>query len=70
MKGLFSRALIALAALANRRQRRGRPRAACPTCGLPQALAQEVARYRRYCPQVVVRACPFDPRRGVWRLRR
>ncbi|WP_243027770.1 hypothetical protein [Thermus albus] len=44
--------------------------ARCPRCHLPKALAEEVARHRRFCPQVAVRACPFDPRKGLWRLRR
>jgi|UPI0003771B32 hypothetical protein len=43
---------------------------ACPRCGLPRALAEEVARHRRHCPHVAFRACPFDPRKGVYRLRR
>ncbi|MFN3179863.1 MAG: hypothetical protein ACK41R_06930 [Thermus sp.] len=28
-----------------------------------------VAQHRRHCPQVAVRACPFDPRRGLYRQR-
>ncbi|WP_353300053.1 hypothetical protein [Thermus thermophilus] len=46
-------------------QRRG-----CPVCGLPKGLAREVRAYRRHCPQVAFRACPYDPRRGLWRQRR
>ncbi|WP_038057774.1 hypothetical protein [Thermus amyloliquefaciens] len=49
--------------------RRRRP-AACPQCGLPRALALEVARHRRFCPHVAFRACPYDPRKGVYRQRR
>uniref|UniRef100_A0A7V4A1P3 Uncharacterized protein n=1 Tax=Thermus tengchongensis TaxID=1214928 RepID=A0A7V4A1P3_9DEIN len=49
--------------------RRRRP-PACPRCGLPRALALEVSRHRRFCPQVAFRACPFDPRKGVYRQRR
>ncbi|GAB5603573.1 hypothetical protein FJNA_20990 [Thermus sp. FJN-A] len=42
----------------------------CPRCGLPRALALEVSRHRRFCPHVAFRACPFDPRRGLYRQRR
>ncbi|BDG15716.1 hypothetical protein TbrSNM41_04500 [Thermus brockianus] len=44
--------------------------ACCPRCGLPRGLAEEVRRYRRFCPHVAFRACPFDPRKGTYRLRR
>lgn len=63
--GLFA----LLAALVYTLVRRRRP-LACPRCGLPRALALEVARHRRFCPQVAFRACPFDPRKGVYRQRR
>ncbi|RTG94653.1 hypothetical protein [Thermus scotoductus] len=68
--GLFFLLLLALTllGLAYRMQNASPPR--CPRCRLPRAMAEEVARYRRHCPQVAVRACPFDPRRGVYRLRR
>uniref|UniRef100_A0A7C2GJJ7 Uncharacterized protein n=1 Tax=Thermus islandicus TaxID=540988 RepID=A0A7C2GJJ7_9DEIN len=58
-------ALLPLPFLLRRRSAR-----ACPACGLPRALAAQVARYQRFCPRVAVRACPFDPRRGVYRQRR
>ncbi|MEZ0346889.1 MAG: hypothetical protein ABWJ90_00040 [Thermus sp.] len=44
--------------------------AACPACGLPRGLAEEVRRHGRFCPHVASRAFPFDPRKGVYRLRR
>ncbi|MDT7909921.1 hypothetical protein [Thermus sp.] len=50
-------------------QRTRRP-GPCPVCGLPRPLAEEVRRYRRFCPHVAFRACPFDPRKGLYRLRR
>ncbi|AEV15747.1 MAG: hypothetical protein NZ846_10015 [Thermus sp.] len=49
---------------------RPKPPARCPRCGLPRALAEEVRRHRRFCPHLAFRACPFDPRKGVYRLRR
>ena len=33
-------------------------------------MAREVKAYRRHCPRVAFRACPYDPRRGLWRQRR
>ncbi|WP_022798640.1 hypothetical protein [Thermus islandicus] len=62
---LFFLALLPVPFLLRRRSAR-----ACPACGLPLALAAQVARYRRFCPHVAARACPFDPRRGVYRQRR
>lgn len=62
--------LSGLALLLAYRLQQASPKTRCPRCHLPKALAEEVARYRRHCPQVAVRACPFDPRRGVYRLRR
>lgn len=62
--------LLGLALLLAQRMRQASSRARCPRCHLPKALAEEVARHRRYCPQVAVRACPYDPRKGVWRQRR
>ncbi|WP_420918349.1 hypothetical protein [Thermus arciformis] len=49
---------------------RGRAPRGCPRCGLPRALALEVLRHRRFCLHVAFRACPFDPRRGLYRQRR
>ncbi|TBH20642.1 hypothetical protein [Thermus thermamylovorans] len=67
MEALALLALLAGAALFLARRRRP---PTCPRCGLPRALALEVARHRRFCPQVAFRTCPFDPRKGVYRQRR
>lgn len=66
--GPFLLLALALLGLAYRMRDASPPR--CPRCRLPRALAEEVAQYRRFCPHVAVRACPFDPRRGIYRLRR
>ncbi|WP_041436222.1 hypothetical protein [Thermus oshimai] len=48
----------------------GRPNPPCPACGMPRSLAEEVRLGCRHCPRVAFRACPFDPRKGLWRQRR
>ncbi|WP_105316466.1 hypothetical protein [Thermus tenuipuniceus] len=64
---LFLSGLVLLLAY---RLRQASPQARCPRCHLPKALAEEVARHRRFCPHVAFRACPYDPRKGVYRQRR
>ena len=49
-----------------RRSRSGR----CPVCGMPEALALQVKEGKRHCPHVGWGKCPYDPRRGLYRLRR
>lgn len=42
----------------------------CPVCGMPGKLAMQVKKGKRHCPHVALGKCPYDPRKGVYRLRR
>ncbi|RTI13104.1 hypothetical protein CSW27_09110 [Thermus scotoductus] len=42
----------------------------CSRCGMPHRLALQVKEYKRHCPYVAYGQCPYDPRRGIYRLRR